>query len=111
MWIGIIDGLVKINAFADSGKSVTFAGVPAGSWIGEDSVLKREPRQYDVVALRGPRIAFMPEPTFHWLLESSFPFNRFLLAQLNERLSHFIGMIEQERLLNPTPASPARSRR
>ncbi len=100
-WIGVVDGLVKINAFGDSGKSVTFAGVPAGSWIGEGSVLKRELRKYDVVALRAARVAFMPEATFHWLLDTSFAFNRFLLDQLNERLSFFIGMIEQERLLDP----------
>jgi CRP-like cAMP-binding protein len=101
MWIGVIDGLVKINAFADSGKSVTFAGVPAGSWIGEGSVLKREPRKYDVIALRDARIALLPETTFHWLLDNSITFNRFLLHQLNERLSFFIGMIEQDRLLEP----------
>ncbi len=101
MWIGVIDGLVKINAFADSGKSVTFAGVPAGSWIGEGSVLKREARKYDVIALRDSRIALLPEATFHWLLDTSIAFNRFLLNQLNERLSFFIGMIEQDRLLDP----------
>jgi CRP/FNR family cyclic AMP-dependent transcriptional regulator len=100
-WIGIIDGLVKINAFAETGKAVTFAGVPAGSWIGEGSVLKREPRKYDVIALRDSRVALLPETTFHWLLDTSFTFNRFLLTQLNERLSFFIGMIEQERLLDP----------
>ena len=101
MWIGVVDGLVKINAFGDSGKSVTFAGVPAGSWIGEGSVLKREIRKYDVVALRDSRVALMPEATFHWLLDTSIAFNRFLLNQLNERLSFFIGMIEQDRLLDP----------
>jgi CRP/FNR family cyclic AMP-dependent transcriptional regulator len=100
-WIGVVDGLVKINAFAETGKSVTFAGVPAGSWIGEGSVLKREPRKYDITALRDSRVAMMPESTFHWLLDNSIAFNRFLLTQLNERLSFFIGMIEQERLLDP----------
>lgn len=100
-WIGVIDGLVKINAFGETGKSVTFAGVPAGSWIGEGSVLKREPRKYDITALRHSRVAMMPEATFHWLLDGSIAFNRFLLNQLNERLSFFIGMIEQERLLDP----------
>ena|SRR5690242_15235140 len=43
----------------------------------------------------------MPEATFHWLLDTSIAFNRFLLNQLNERLSFFIGMIEQDRLLDP----------
>jgi len=101
MWVGVIDGLVKINCFSDAGKSVTFAGVPAGSWFGEGSVLKGEARKYDVTALRASRIALMPQDTFHWLLDTSFAFNRFLLMQLNERLSYFIGMVEQERLLDP----------
>lgn len=100
-WVGVVDGLVKLNALNASGKSVTFAGVPAGGWFGEGSVLKREERKYDVVALRESRVAFMPEATFHWLLGSSFAFNRFLLNQLNERLGYFIGMLEHERLLDP----------
>jgi CRP-like cAMP-binding protein len=43
----------------------------------------------------------MPRSTFHRLLDSSIPFNRFLLEQLNERLAQFIAMLEYERLLEP----------
>lgn len=100
-WIGVVDGLVKLNAFSPSGKCVTFTGVPAGSWFGEGSVLKREARKYDVVALRDSLIAFMPQASFHWLLDTSFSFNRYLLMQLNERVGQFIGMVEHERLLEP----------
>jgi CRP-like cAMP-binding protein len=53
------------------------------------------------MALRDSRIARMPADTFHWLLETSLPFTRFLLMQLNERLGQFIGMVENERLLDP----------
>jgi CRP-like cAMP-binding protein len=101
VWIGVIDGLVKLTCLSASGKSVTLAGITAGSWFGEGSVLKGEPRQYDVVALRGSQVAFMPELTFRWLLDTSIPFNRFLLMQLNERLGQFIGMVEHDRLLDP----------
>lgn len=100
-WIGVLDGLVKLNCFSHSGKAVTFAGIRAGSWFGEGSVLKKEARKYDIIALRDSRIAFMPASTFRWLLDSSFPFNRFLLLQLNERLGQFIGMVEYDRLLDP----------
>jgi CRP/FNR family cyclic AMP-dependent transcriptional regulator len=100
-WIGIIDGLVKMNNFSPSGKSVTFTGVPPGGWFGEGSVLKNEVLKYDAMALRDARIARMPAATFMWLLDSSLPFTRFLLMQLNERLGQFIGMVENERLLNP----------
>lgn len=100
-WTGVIEGLVKINVVALSGKTATFTGVPAGGWFGEGSLLKGEPRKYDVVALRDTRIAWMPRATFDWLLDSSIGFNRYLLVQLNERLGQFIGMVEFERLLAP----------
>jgi CRP/FNR family transcriptional regulator, cyclic AMP receptor protein len=99
-WIGVIDGLVKMNNLSPEGKSVTFTGVPRGGWFGEGTLLKQEPRKYDVVALRDSRIARMPAKTFMWLLDNSLPFTRFLLMQLNERLGQFIGMVEFDRLLD-----------
>jgi len=100
-WVGIIAGMVKMNNFSPSGKSVTFTGVPPGGWFGEGSLLKDERRKYDAMALRDSRIARMPAATFNYLLEGSLPFTRFLLMQLNERLGQFIGMVEHERLLDP----------
>lgn len=99
-WIGIIDGLAKINNLSPEGKSVTFTGIASGSWFGEGTLLKQETRKYDVVALRDSRIARMPAKTFMWLLDTSLPFTRFLLMQLNERLGQFIGMVEFDRLLD-----------
>lgn len=99
-WIGVIDGLAKINNLSAEGKSVTFTGIASGSWFGEGSLLKHEARKYDVVALRDSRIACMPAKTFTWLLDNSLPFTRFLLMQLNERLGQFIGMVEFDRLLD-----------
>jgi CRP/FNR family transcriptional regulator, cyclic AMP receptor protein len=100
-WLGVVDGLVKLGNVSPEGKSVTFAAVPAGSWFGEGSVLKREARKYDVVALRPSRVALMPEATFFWLLDTSIPFNRFILMQLNERLGQFMAAFEHDRLLEP----------
>ena len=99
-WVGVIDGLVKMNNLSPEGKSVTFAGLARGSWFGEGTLLKQEARKYDVVALRDSRIARMPAKTFMWLLDNSLPFTRFLLMQLNERLGQFIGMVEFDRLLD-----------
>lgn len=100
-WIGVIDGLIKVNTFSASGKCITFTGVPTGSWIGEGSVIKREIRKYDVIALRESYIAFLPTETFHWLLDNSLSFNRFVITYLNERLSQILGTLESERLHNP----------
>ena len=81
-WLGVVDGLIKLHSISPAGKSVTFAGIPAGGWFGEGSVLKGEPLKYDIVALRASRIALMPEATFRWLLDTSIAFNQFLLCLL-----------------------------
>ena len=100
-WLGVVDGLVKMSSVSPAGKLVTFTGVTSGGWFGEGSVLKDSRRKYDIVALRDSRIAVMPRATFLWLLESSIPFNRFLLTQLNERLGQFIALVEYDRMLEP----------
>lgn len=100
-WFGVVEGLVKISSVSVDGKSVTFIGVPPGGWFGEGSLLKDEPRRYDAVALRAGRIALMPGATFQWLLDTSIPFNRYLLLQLNERLGQFVATVEFDRLLGP----------
>jgi CRP-like cAMP-binding protein len=100
-WTGVIEGLIKINVVSQAGKTATFTGIGPNGWFGEGSLLKDEPRKYDVVALRDSRIAWMPRATFDWLLNTSIPFNRFLLTQLNERLGQFIALVEYERLLEP----------
>lgn len=100
-WIGVIEGLLKLSSVSAEGKAVTFAGIPGGAWFGEGSMLKTETRKYDVVALRESRIALMTRATFDRLLDSSIAFNRFLLLQLNERLAHFIAIVESDRLLDP----------
>lgn len=100
-WLGIASGLVKISVGTADGKMASLTGVPVGGWIGEGSLLKRETRKYDVVALRESSIIRLPEVTFNWLLDTSITFNRYLLHQLNERVAQFIGKAEYDRLLAP----------
>lgn len=100
-WIGVVSGLVKLSSVSPGGKTANFAGMNGGAWFGEGSMLKSEPRRYDVVALCDSRVALMPRATFERLQGSSIPFNRFLLEQLNERLGYFIAMVEHDRLLGP----------
>lgn len=100
-WIGVLSGLVKVSVGNAEGKMASLTGVPTGGWIGEGSLLKREHRKYDVVALRQSVIARLRGETFDWLLDNSIPFNRYLLHQLNERVAQFIGKAEYDRLLAP----------
>ncbi|MCM2307164.1 MAG: Crp/Fnr family transcriptional regulator [Sulfuritalea sp.] len=99
-WHGVIDGLAKMCSDWATGKTASFTGIAAGGWFGEGSMLKDEPRRYDVIALRDTRVACMRRETFHWLLDNSIPFNRFIVTQINERLGLFIGLLESERLLD-----------
>ncbi len=101
-WTGVVTGLARMGIVSRGGKSASFAGLTAGAWFGEGTLLKDEPRRYDVVALRDTRIAMMDRNTFHWLFENSVGFNRFLVRQLNERLGQFIGLLEYGRTLDAT---------
>ena len=102
VWIGVAEGLLKLGTISETGKEVTLAGLRSGGWFGEGSVLKDEPRQYDLAALRDTRLALMNRATFMWLFENSVGFNRFLVRQFNERLGQFIAMVEYDRTLNAT---------
>ncbi|WP_240727238.1 Crp/Fnr family transcriptional regulator [Herbaspirillum seropedicae] len=100
-WIGVHEGLLKMSSVSPEGKTVSFAGMANGGWLGEGSLLKDEPRKYDVVALRESELLYMPKATYIWLLDNSIPFNRFLVTQLNERLALFISLVEYDRMLEP----------
>jgi CRP/FNR family transcriptional regulator, cyclic AMP receptor protein len=107
-WTGVVSGLIKLSTVSQTGKAVTLAGVRAGGWFGEGTVLKNEPRQYDLVALRDTGIALVNRATFLWLFENSVAFNRFLVRQFNERLGQFIALVEYDRMLD-APARVARN--
>jgi CRP/FNR family cyclic AMP-dependent transcriptional regulator len=100
-WIGVIDGLLKMSVTSEDGKVSTLTGVNVGGWFGEGSLIKREPRRYDMVALRPSRVAMIPYATFEWLRSNSMPFCHYLHSLMNARLSLFIGMLEYDRLLEP----------
>ena len=100
-WFGVVDGLLKMTNDSAVGMPVTFTGVPPGGWFGEGTVLKREPYRYNVQALRRSLVAGIHAETFHWLLDRSIGFNRFVMMQLNERLGQFIAAREIDRLTDP----------
>ena len=100
-WFGVIEGVIKMSVSQPEGKTSTFTGVTAGGWAGEGSLLKNGPWGYDGIAMRPTRVAVVPRPVFERLVHTSLPFNRFLLDQMNARLSLFIGLVECNRLLGP----------
>jgi CRP-like cAMP-binding protein len=83
------------------GQTMTFTGVPPGGWFGEGTALKREVYRYNIQALRKSVVAGLPVDTFHWLLDHSIGFNRFVMNQLNERLGQFIAAREIDRMNKP----------
>jgi CRP-like cAMP-binding protein len=100
-WFGVLDGLLKMSNDTALGIPITFTGVPSGGWFGEGTVLKNEVYRYNIQALRKSVVAGITADTFHWLLDRSIGFNRFVMMQLNERLGQFIGAREIDRLTHP----------
>ncbi len=100
-WFGVVDGLLKMSSENAEGHTMTFTGVPPGGWFGEGTALKRESYRYNIQALRKSRVAGLHVDTFHWLLDHSIGFNRFVMNQLNERLGQFIAAREIDRMSNP----------
>ena len=100
-WFGVIEGLLKMSTDNAQGQTITFSGLPPGGWFGEGTVLKREVYRYNIQALRRSVVAGLPADTFHWLLDHSIGFNRFVMNQLNERLAQFIAAREIDRMANP----------
>jgi CRP/FNR family cyclic AMP-dependent transcriptional regulator len=100
-WFGVIDGLLKMSNVSHDGHQITYTGVPPGAWFGEGTLLKREVYRYNIEALRKSTVAGLPIEVFWRLLERSIPFNRFVMMQLNERLSQFIAAREIDRNNRP----------
>lgn len=100
-WFGVVEGLLKMSTDNAQGQTMTFIGLPPGGWFGEGTVLKGESYRYNVQALRRSTVAGLPTETFHWLLDHSIGFNRFVMNQLNERLAQFIAAREIDRMNNP----------
>jgi len=100
-WFGVVDGLLKMSSDNAEGQTMTFTGVPPGGWFGEGTAMKRETYRYNIQALRKSMVAGLHVDTFHWLLDHSIGFNRFVMNQLNERLGQFIAAREIDRMTNP----------
>lgn len=99
-WFGVMEGLLKWSISAVDGRTVTLGGQSVGSWFGEGTLLRGQPRQADIIALRHSRVAMLPFETFDWLRRTEPSFADFLLRQINERLHWFMGSMGAHRLLD-----------
>ena len=100
VWFGVLEGLIKWSITSPEGRTVTLGGQLAGSWFGEGTLIRKAPRQSDLIALRDSRVAQIPLATFDWLRSHQPSFNEFLLMQVNERLHWFMGNVAAYGLLN-----------
>lgn len=99
-WTGVVDGFLKMSVTAADGRASTLTGVGDGVWYGEGSLMKHEPRRYDVFAVTAGRIVMIPRATFMRLRDTSIAFNHHLQELLNARLGLFIGALAHDRLLD-----------
>lgn len=100
-WFGTLQGLLKLSNDSPDGRPITYAGLPTSGWFGEGTLIKQEPYRYNVSALRASTVGSLPIAAFHHLLEVSLEFNRYLMAQINERLGQFMAARVTDRTRNP----------
>jgi CRP-like cAMP-binding protein len=100
-WHGVVVGLLKASGHSLAGDRLFFTCVFSGGWLGEGSVLKGEPRRYDVVAMKPSVVVHIPRAIVQWLFEVSIEFTRFIALHLNARLGQYISLFEAERFRDP----------
>jgi CRP/FNR family cyclic AMP-dependent transcriptional regulator len=100
-WYAVLNGLVKLQSQVSKGRRQGFLGIPGGEWFGEGSVMKNEPRRYDVVALRDSELVCLPRGLFEELYAGSVAFNHAINRHLNMRLGQAMAIIETMRLRSP----------
>jgi CRP/FNR family transcriptional regulator, cyclic AMP receptor protein len=92
---------VKLQSESAEGRRQAFLGISGGEWFGEGSVMKTDPRRYDVIALRETELLCLPRAEFEYLRATSLPFCQALIEQFNMRLGQAMAIIETMRLRTP----------
>jgi CRP-like cAMP-binding protein len=96
-WYALLSGFVKLQSPALNEQVVALLALTGGEWFGEDAVMGRQPRRYEVVALRDSELLCLPQAQFDELLCRSPVFNRAVLGHLNRRLDQMMAIIEAQR--------------
>jgi CRP/FNR family cyclic AMP-dependent transcriptional regulator len=99
-WMGVIEGMLKVDHPDEEEDHLTFSGIPAGGWFGEGTLLKNHAFLFSVQALRKSVVACLAAADFQALTQRSIAFNRYAMGQLNERLAQFIAAREIDRIDN-----------
>jgi len=100
-WYAVLTGLVKLQSEMSQGRRQAYLGIPGGEWFGEGSVMKNEPRRYDVIALRDSELLCLPREIFSELYDGCLPFVQGITRHLNMRLGQAMLIIETMRLRSP----------
>jgi len=100
-WYAVLSGLVKLQSQLSRGRRQGYLGIPGGEWFGEGSVMKDEPRRYDVIALRDSELLCLPRAEFADLRATNLKFNQAITELLNMRLGQAMLIIETFRLRTP----------
>lgn len=97
-WMGVIEGMLRVDQANDEDDHLTFSGIPAGGWFGEGTLLKGHAFMFSVQALRKTLVVRLAAADFQALTQRSIAFNRHAMGQLNERLAQFIAAREIDRI-------------
>jgi CRP/FNR family transcriptional regulator, cyclic AMP receptor protein len=100
-WYAVLSGLVKLQSQSAEGRRHSFLGIPGGEWFGEGSVMKKETRRYEVIALRDTELLCLPRASFEELRAGNLAFCQALNEQFNMRLGQAMAIIETMRLRTP----------
>jgi CRP-like cAMP-binding protein len=100
-WVGVIEGLLLMCRYSDTGRATAVASAKPGEWIGEASLMFLKERRFDLVAVRHSRLAYVPRSVFRRLYEESIPFNHYLVEKLARRMGRFARLVSSDRLLSP----------
>ncbi len=103
---GLASGSLNISSLREDGREAILVVLEAGNWIGEISLMDRQPRTHDATALAAAEVLVVPQAAFAALMQGA-PFARAIAGLLAARVRSLYGMVE-DAALRSTRARVAR---
>ncbi|MFC5521898.1 Crp/Fnr family transcriptional regulator [Polaromonas jejuensis] len=94
---GLLSGQLKISSLREDGREAILVVLEAGNWIGEISLIDRQPRTHDATALVAAEVLVVPQPAFAALMEGA-AFAQAIAGLLAARVRSLYGMVEDAAL-------------